>query len=100
MSELFSGCSSLISIPDISKWNTKNITNLEKMLSGCISLTHFPNITSWSVEKNRNKTDEIFKDCLSLIKKPFISSKLPIYLVKYPNKKQPILMFGPYIHLG
>jgi len=29
MSHIFSGCESLKSLPDISKWNTKNIINMQ-----------------------------------------------------------------------
>ena len=35
MSYMFRGCSSLISLPDISKWDTKNITNMSVMLNEC-----------------------------------------------------------------
>ena len=38
MSYMFSGCSSLLSLPDISNWNTKNITNMKFLFSGCSSL--------------------------------------------------------------
>ena len=40
---MFSG-SSLESLPDLSKWNTKNITNKIEIFSGCDSLESFPNI--------------------------------------------------------
>ena len=29
MNRIFGGCSSLISLPDISKWDTKNVTNMK-----------------------------------------------------------------------
>ena len=35
---MFKGCSSLLSLPDISKWNTNNLTNLSHMFKGCSSL--------------------------------------------------------------
>ena len=35
MSGIFKGCSSLSSLPDISKWNTNNITDMRFMFSGC-----------------------------------------------------------------
>ena len=31
MSYMFSGCSSLLSLPDISNWNTKNVTKMSFM---------------------------------------------------------------------
>ena len=37
MSAMFCGCSSLISLPDISKWDTKNVTNMFNMLGECSS---------------------------------------------------------------
>ena len=38
MSDMFSGCSSLSSLTDISKWNTNNAIDMIFMLSGCSSL--------------------------------------------------------------
>ena len=35
MISMFYGCSSLSSLPDISKWNTNNVTDMSYMLSGC-----------------------------------------------------------------
>ena len=33
MSAMFSGCLLLISLPDISKWDTKNVTNMTIMFN-------------------------------------------------------------------
>ena len=38
MSCMFSGCSSLTSLPDISKWNTENVEDISSMFNGCKSL--------------------------------------------------------------
>ena len=35
MNHMFDGCSSLSSLPDISKWNTNNDTDMSFMFSGC-----------------------------------------------------------------
>ena len=32
---MFCGCKSLKSLPDISKWDTKNVTDMSQMFSGC-----------------------------------------------------------------
>ena len=32
---MFSGCSSFSSLPDISKWNTNNVINMNHMFNGC-----------------------------------------------------------------
>ena len=45
MNHMFSGCSSLSSLPDISKWNINNITNMSYMFSGCESLSSIPDIS-------------------------------------------------------
>ena len=44
MSGLFYECSSLKYLPDISKWNTNNVKNISEMFSGCINLSFLPNI--------------------------------------------------------
>ena len=38
MKGIFSGCSNLISLPDISKWKADNVNDLSELFSGCISL--------------------------------------------------------------
>ena len=35
ISYMFSGCLSLSSLPDISKWNTNNVNNMSGMFCGC-----------------------------------------------------------------
>ena len=35
MSYMFDRCSSLLSLPDISNWNTNNVTNMSCMFWGC-----------------------------------------------------------------
>ena len=36
---MFYGCSSLLSLPDISKWNTNKVTNMSDMFFECSSLS-------------------------------------------------------------
>ena len=38
MSGMFTGCSLLISLPDISKWDTKNVKYMSCMFNGCHNL--------------------------------------------------------------
>ena len=38
MRGIFEGCSLLSSLPDISKWNTNNVTDMESLFDRCISL--------------------------------------------------------------
>jgi len=44
MSYMFYGCSLLLSLPDISKWNTNIITKMSYMFYGCSSLSSLPDI--------------------------------------------------------
>ena len=65
MSYMFSGCSSLLSLPDISKWNTNNITDISHMFSGYILLYTLPDISNW-VTDNATNMNYMFSGCLSL----------------------------------
>ena len=44
MSYMFSECSSLSSLPDISKWNVNNVTNYANIFDKCLKLSKFPHI--------------------------------------------------------
>ena len=45
MSSLFCGCKRLYSLPDISKWNTKNVVNMCSLFAGCKRLGSLPDIS-------------------------------------------------------
>ena len=68
---MFENCYSLHSIPDISKWNTKNIIDVnrdfENCFKNCISLISIPDISKWKNMKN-NKLN-MFDGCFSLLNK-------------------------------
>ena len=49
MDGIFKGCSSLLSLPDISKWNTDNATDMSFMFSGCSSLLSLPDLSKWNL---------------------------------------------------
>ena len=72
MSQTFAECSSLQYLPDISKWNTYNVTNMKEMFSGCVSLKSIPDISKWDTSKVTD-ISFIFFDCRSLIQIPNIS---------------------------
>ena len=62
MGFLFCGCSSLIDLPDISKWNVNNVINMNGIFSDCCSLQKLPDITNWFniKENNINKEEKPF----------------------------------------
>ena len=66
LSFMFSGCSSLLNICDISKWNTKSVTRMNNIFSGCKSLLNLPDISNWDVS-NVTDMSNMFSNC-SLIK--------------------------------
>ena len=47
---MFCKCFSLISLPDISKWDTSKVTNLYAFLSRCFSLISLPDISKWNTQ--------------------------------------------------
>ena len=61
---MFEGCSSLSSLPDISKWNTNNVTDMGGMFYNCSSLSSLPDISKWN---NITNISEMFDDCLKII---------------------------------
>ena len=72
MDSIFSGCSKLKSIPDISEWNTKDVFSMKEMFKNCTSLESLPDISKWNTE-NVLSMKEMFKNCTSLISLPDLS---------------------------
>ena len=69
---LFDGCSSLVSLPDIFKWNTINVTQMVWMFNGCSSLISLPDISIWNTT-NVTEMIGMFYGCSSLMSLPDIS---------------------------
>ena len=42
--------SSIKNLPDISKWNIENATNIEAIFVGCKSLKNLPDISNWNTK--------------------------------------------------
>ena len=57
LSYMFYGCSSLISLPDISNWNISNVKNISNMFNGCNSLISLPDISKWNIENVNDMLD-------------------------------------------
>ena len=51
MNAVFSKCSSLSSLPDISKWNIDKVIYLDHLFSSCSYLSSLPNISKWNTNK-------------------------------------------------
>ena len=63
---LFYNCSSLLSLPDISKWNAENFGIITGLFYGCSSLKLLPDISKWNTV-NINLMNGLFCDCSSLL---------------------------------
>ena len=46
---IFLNCQSLISLPDLSKWNIKNIKFMTSAFNNCVSLISLPDISNWKI---------------------------------------------------
>ena len=68
----FDGCKSLLSLPDISKWETKNVTDMSYMIYYCESLSSLPDISKWDTQ-NVTNMKSMFDGCKSLLSLPDIS---------------------------
>ena len=72
MSKLFFGCTTLKSLPDISTFNTINVEHIGNMFSSCSSLTSLPDISKWNIS-NVIHMNGLFTGCSKLLYLPDIS---------------------------
>jgi len=72
LSYMFYYCESLSSLPDISKWNTSNVTDMNNMFYYCSSLSSLPDISKWDTS-NVTDMNNMFYYCTSLSSLPDIS---------------------------
>ena len=63
---IFYNCSSLSSLPDISKWNTNNVKDMQCMFYNCSSLSSLPDISKWNTN-NVEDMSKMFNDTFSLL---------------------------------
>ena len=80
MGALFNECSKLSYLPDISKWNLKNVLTIQSMFNSCNSLIELPDISKWNIRNNEDLSF-LFLHCTSLKNLPDIS-KWNTYKVK------------------
>ena len=66
MSCMFYNCKNLKEIDDISKWNTSNVKSMQKMFCGCSSLSKLLPIKNWNTEKVEDK-ESMFDGCKTII---------------------------------
>ena len=49
VSYMFYNCSQLLSLPDISNWNTKDIISMNDLFYNCSSLKSLPDLSKWNI---------------------------------------------------
>ena len=47
MGDMFYKCETLSLLPDISKWDTSNVTDMSYMFNYCETLSSLPDISKW-----------------------------------------------------
>ena len=72
ISLMFHGCSSLVSLPDLWKWETNDVSDMIGTFCGCKSLESLPDISGWKTN-NVKCMSGMFEDCYSLKYLPDIS---------------------------
>ena len=50
MSAILNNCQSLVSLPDISKWNIKKVDDNRKMFDNCFLLFYLQDISNWNIK--------------------------------------------------
>ncbi len=74
MSCIFSRCSSLSSLPDISNWIIINVKDMSNMFYECSSLLSLPDISKWNTN-NVTLTIEMFSESANTILSKIIKTK-------------------------
>ena len=74
MSSMFQNCSSLTSLPDISKWNITKVTDISYLFNKCSKLKKLPDISKWNTENVINMS-YLFNECPLLTNLKNIISK-------------------------
>ena len=69
MMGMFANCYSLSSLPDISKWNTSKVWNMNGIFYQCTSLSYLPNIENWNIKKVIKNVAK-FTESINIIKIP------------------------------
>ena len=73
MSYMFDHCSNISALPDISFFNTINVTNMSHMFFDCSKLSTLPDISNWNTIKVTNMSG-MFWGCSKLSTLPDISN--------------------------
>ena len=62
MDNLFKRCSSLSSLPDLRKWNLKNISSSDEMIDDCFSLINISSFDMFNPNKDNSLSSKSSQD--------------------------------------
>ena len=79
---MFLGCSSLISLPDISKWNTKNVGMKNFTIYQSNPVISLPDSSKLDTKED-NKMYSIFSECINLLNKHPLFEQKGIIKITY-----------------
>ena len=98
MKYMFYNCSSLAFLPDISKWNTSQVSDMSYMFYNCSTFEYLPDISGWNTSKVMGMSF-MFYNCSSLIFFPDISKwdTSEVLSMRYMFHKCEFLKFLPDI---
>ena len=65
MSGMFCDCKLITKLPNISNWDTSNVTDVSYLFDGCSELKDISPIRNWNKNKIIDKT-KMFNDCPKL----------------------------------
>ena len=103
---MFSGCESLISLPDISKWNINKGIDMFGIFDGCSSLISLPDISKWNTNIVTDMIDISNEYTFSLSLKKYLKFDFGYNIdehymntnfQKYLNRKEKIKKFDSNI---
>ena len=95
MTGMFLGCSSLITLPKISKWNISKVISINFLFSFCNSLIYFPSLDDWDTT-NCLFMREVFYDCINSINYEEIKKNLYGNKVFYKIEDNSSHLLGDY----
>ena len=90
---MFSNCIYLTFLPDISKWNTSKVIDMNYMFSECSTLKSLPDISKWDIG-NVEYMDNMFNKCSSLSSIPNFYKKEIILKYIVENENSTLTIFG------
>ena len=77
MNRMFCDCEFIKSLPDLSKWNTSNVKDMRGMFRNCKNLTSVSCISSWDI--HNTNIEEMFDNCEKLWNVPLKFRECLIY---------------------